>query len=660
MKLIMGLYQQKLRDMNQLLSIAVIMITLLPIISYANSSVSKLTQSPENWATWGGDYAGTRYSELDQINAKNVNKLQLAWTFSTGVLRGHEGGPLVVGDVIYIHTPFPNTVYAIDQKTKSIIWEYTPKQDADATIPEMCCDTVNRGLAYAEGKIFLQQADTILVALDASAILPDRNGDKRINQLDRVIWKVKNGEPKFGMTNTQAPVVMKDKVITGISGGEFGVRGFVAAYDINDGHLVWKGYSMGPDKDMLMDPEKTKTWMNGEMRPVGKNSSLRTWKGDQWKVGGGTTWGWFSYDPDLNLMYYGSGNPGTWNPIQRPGDNKWSTSIWARDVDTGEVKWVYQMTPHDEWDFDGIGEMVLIDQPINKIHPWEWAEESFSKKSKKNIQRKTLVHFDKNGFGYTLDRVTGELLIAEKFNKSVNWAAHINIETGRPHVVNAYSPDVNGEDENTQNICPASLGAKNHQPVAYSPKSKLFYIPGNNMCMDYEPYEVSYTAGQPYVGATLTMMPSGINAKTGQPYDEDDPKKSDLGAFTAWDATQGKIIWSKSEPFAIWSGALATAGDIVFYGTLEGYLKAVDANTGEELYRFKTPSGIVGNVSTWRFQGKQYVGVLSGIGGWSGIGISTDCWGVEDDTSDAGVYRNLSSLTKLGGVLSVFALPDSK
>ena len=611
-------------------------------VSHANYDVSQLIENPKNWATWGGDYAGTRYSQLDQINAENVNNLQLAWTISTGVLRGHEGGPLVINDVIYIHTPFPNTVYAIDQKTQSIIWEYNPGQDADATIPVMCCDTVNRGLAYAEGKIFLQQADTTLVALDTKPKLFDRNGDGKITPKDRVIWGVVNGNPKLGSTNTQAPVVMKDKVITGISGGEFGVRGFIAAYDINDGHLVWKGYSMGPDTDMLMDPENTQTWMNGEMRPVGKNSSLNTWVGDQWKIGGGTTWGWYSYDPDLNLMYYGSGNPSTWNPVQRPGDNKWSMAIWARNVDTGKVKWVYQMTPHDEWDFDGINEMVLVDQEIN------------------DTDRKTLVHFDRNGFGYTLDRVTGELLIAEKFNKSINWATHVNMKTGRPQVVDAYSTEFNGEDVNTENICPAALGSKNQQPVAYSPKTKLFYIPGNNLCMDYEPFEIEYTAGQPYVGATLTMKPSGKDAQTGQPYSNDDSRKHHLGVFTAWDASQGTIVWSKSEPFSVWSGALATAGDIVFYGTLEGYLKAVDAKTGKELYRFKTPSGIVGNVTTWRYQGKQYVGVLSGIGGWAGIGIATGAKEDSDGLGAVGAYRGLNNYTKLGGTLSVFALPDTK
>ncbi|HBA66108.1 MAG: PQQ-dependent dehydrogenase, methanol/ethanol family [Gammaproteobacteria bacterium HGW-Gammaproteobacteria-10] len=598
----------------------------VPAVSQANNEVEKLTKNPANWATWGGNYHGTRYSELKQINTSNVKNLQPAWTFSTGVLRGHEGGPLVVNDVMYIHTPFPNTVYAIDQKTQAVIWEYTPQQDADVTIPVMCCDTVNRGLAYGDGKIFLQQSDTVLTALDAKT-------GKRV-------WSVQNGDPKLGMTNTQAPLVVKDKVITGISGGEFGVRGFLAAYNIRTGELDWKGYSMGPDSDTLINPTKTTTWKDGKVQPVGKDSSTSTWEGDQWKIGGGTTWGWYSYDPQLNLVYYGSGNPSTWNPVQRPGDNKWSMSLWARDADTGEVKWVYQMTPHDEWDYDGINEVALVDQEI------------------KGQMRKTAVHFDRNGFGYTLDRVTGELLVAEKFDKAVNWATHVDMNSGRPQVVSQYSTEYNGEDTNTEGVCPAALGSKNQQPVSYSPQTGYFYISGNHVCMDYEPFEVEYTAGQPYVGATLSMFPAGKDAITGK-----EDGSNNLGQFTAWDATTGKIIWSNKEQFSVWSGSLATAGGVVFYGTLEGYLKAVDAKTGKELYRFKTPSGIIGNVNTWEYNGKQYVGVLSGVGGWAGIGIAAGLDSGEESSNSEGLgavgaYRSLSSYTKLGGTLTVFALPN--
>jgi PQQ-dependent dehydrogenase (methanol/ethanol family) len=586
---------------------------LAPALSTANEELMQLMGDPNNWAIWGGDYGGQRYSKLDEINAQNVGDLRVAWTFSTGVLRGHEGGPLVIGDTVYIHTPFPNKVFAINQKDQSIIWRYEPVQNAEETVPVMCCDTVARGLAYADGKIFLQQADTTLVALDAKT--------------GKEVWKVKNGDPKKGETNTNAPVVMKDKVLTGISGGEFGVRGFVVAYNIDDGSQAWKAYSVGTDEDTLIDPRRT-THL-GE--PVGENSSIDTWEGEQWQIGGGTTWGWYSYDPETNLVYYGSGNPGTWNPVVRPGDNRWSMTIFARDLDTGKAKWVYQMTPHDEWDFDGVNEMILADLEID------------------GDTRKVLVHFDRNGFGYTLDRVTGELLVAEKYDPAVNWATHVDMESGRPEVVAEYSTHQNGEDTNTENVCPAALGSKDQQPAAFSPETGLFYVPTNHVCMDYEPFEVEYVAGQPYVGATLSMFPAGQVTGDGS---------TNLGNFIAWDATKGEIVWSVPEPFSVWSGALATAGDVVFYGTLEGYLKAVDAKTGKELFKFKTPSGIIGNINTWSYNGKQYVGVLSGIGGWAGIGMAAGLTGDTEGLGAVGAYKSLDKYTQLGGVLTVFALPD--
>ncbi|MBT3046792.1 MAG: PQQ-dependent dehydrogenase, methanol/ethanol family [gamma proteobacterium symbiont of Ctena orbiculata] len=574
----------------------------------ANSELLKMQMNANDWVMPNGNYASTRYSELDQINAKNVKDLKVAWTFSTGVLRGHEGGPLVIGDTMYIHSPFPNKVFALDLNDDGrIIWKYEPRQDT-SVIPVMCCDTVNRGLAYGDGKIILSQADTTLVALDA------KTGKK--------VWSVKNGDPSKGETSTAAPMVVKDKVFIGISGGEFGVRGSMTAYNLKDGKLAWRAYSMGPDSDTLLDPKKT-THLG---KPVGKDSGISTWKGDQWKIGGGATWGWYSYDPDLNLMYYGSGNPSTWNPVQRPGDNRWSMTVFARDVDTGIAKWVYQMTPHDEWDYDGINEMILVDQKIN------------------GKMRKALVHFDRNGFGYTMDRASGELLVAEKYDPAVNWATHVDMKTGRPQVVDKYSTQHNGEDFNTTGICPAALGTKDQQPASYSPRTGLFYVPTNHVCMDYEPFQVSYTAGQPYVGATLSMYPA--------------PGGNNLGNFIAWDADKGKIVWSNPEPFSVWSGALSTAGDVVFYGTLEGYLKAVDAKSGKELFKFKTPSGIIGNVNTYMHNGKQYIAVLSGLGGWAGIGMAA---GLTDPTAGlgaVGAYASLSNYTQLGGTLTVFELPN--
>ncbi len=579
----------------------------------ANEGVSKLISDPNNWVLQTGDYFNQRYSKLDQINKDNVKNLKVAWTFSTGVLRGHEGSPIVVGDTMWVHTPFPNIVYALDLNNEGrIMWKYEPKQDP-SVIPVMCCDTVNRGLAYADGKIFLHQADTTVVALDAKT--------------GKEVWKAVNGDPKKGETNTATVLPVKDKVIVGISGGEFGVQCHVTAYDMNTGKKVWRGYSVGTDDQLLVDAEKTMSLG----KPVGKDSSIKTWQGDQWKIGGGCTWGWYSYDPEVNLMYYGSGNPSTWNPAQRPGDNKWSMTLWGRDVDTGMAKWVYQMTPFDEWDFDGINEVILADIDV------------------KGKKRKTAVHFDRNGLGYTLDRHTGELLVAEKYDPVVNWTTGVEMDPakpnyGRPYVVDKYSTAKNGADVNTKGVCPAALGSKDQQPASFSPKTGLFYVPTNHVCMDYEPFKVSYTAGQPYVGATLSMFPAP-NSHGG------------MGNFIAWDAGAGKIVWSKPEPFSVWSGALATAGDVVFYGTLEGYLKAVDPKDGKELYKFKTASGIIGNVMTYSHKGKQYVAILSGIGGWAGIGLAAGLTNPNDGLGAVGGYAGLKNYTALGGVLTVFSLP---
>jgi len=605
----------------------------------ANDELIQLSSDAKNWAMQTGDYANTRYSKLNQINKDNVKNLQVKWTFSTGVLRGHEGGPLVIGDVMYVHTPFPNIVYALDLKNDGkILWKYEPKQDPNV-IPIMCCDTVNRGVAYGDGKIILNQADTTVVALDAKT--------------GKVAWSVKNAETNGskGESGTAAPVVVKDKVLIGVSGAEFGVRGWLAAYNLKDGSLAWKAYSEGPDADTLIDPEKT-THLG---KPVGKDSGTNTWEGEQWKTGGGTTWGWYSYDPKLNLVYYGTGNPSTWNPVQRPGDNRWSMTMMARDADTGVAKWLYQMTPHDEWDYDGINEMILVDgMDVN------------------GAKHDVLVHFDRNGFAYTMDRASGELLVAKKYDPAVNWATEVVMDKasdqyGRPQVVAQYSTQQNGEDTNSTGICPAALGTKDQQPATYSPKTGLFYVPTNHVCMDYEPYKVSYTAGQPYVGATVAMYP---------------PKgEENMGNFIAWDAAKGEIVWSKPELFSVWSGALATDGDVVFYGTLEGYIKAVDKD-GNELYKFKTPSGIIGNINTYEHDGKQYVAVLSGVGGWAGIGLAggllapenAAAWhGAVDQGREqgdeatvvgtaglgaVGGYAALADYTTLGGQLTVFGLPD--
>ena len=627
----------------------------------ANDEVRKLIENPNYWAFPSGDYNNWRYSELDQINNKNASKIVTAWTFSTGRLQGHEGGPLVLppsatglnSDHLFIHSSFPNDVFAINLDDLTITWAFEPQQNEAETVPVMCCDIVNRGLGYSMGQIYLQQADSKLVALNAKT--------------GKVEWSVLNGGdipaskggpygPKQGMTNTNAPHPVKDKVLTGCSGAEFGVRCWIAAYNAKDGSLAWRAFSMGPDRDILFDGSTTSLG-----KPVGKDSSLRTWcvdepgrwknlrtnslagrecakRSDQWKLGGGSVWGWWPVDFDENLVYYGSGNPGTWNPVVRPGDNKWSMTIFARDIDSGVARWVYQMTPHDEWDYDGVNEMILVDMKV------------------KGQQTPALVHFDRNGFAYTMNRKTGALLVAEKYDPSVNWATHVDKKTGYPQVVNAYSTHYNGEDVVSKDICPAALGTKDQQPSAYSPRTNLFYVPTNHVCMTYEPVSYAaggnqYTSGQAYVNANLTMYPAGAVLKNGT---------DNMGNFIAWDADKGKIVWSIPEQWSVWSGALATAGDVVFYGTLDGYAKAIDAKSGKLLWKFKTPSGIIGNFHSWSHKRKQYVGVLSGIGGWAGAVVAIPGLAAAPDEAALGAvggYRKLLNVSRNSGVLMVFSLP---
>jgi PQQ-dependent dehydrogenase (methanol/ethanol family) len=541
------------------------------------------------------NYANTRYSKLDQINTTNAKDLRVAWTMSTGALRGHEGQPLVVGDTLYFESAYPNHVFAVDLDDYHTKWQYTPRQDEFA-VAVACCDLVNRGVGYANGKIIEDALDGTIIALDAAT--------------GHVIWKAKNADPKLGQTLTSAPLIVHDKVIVGISGGEFGVRGSLTAYDLSTGKRVWRAYSMGPDSDVLIGPN-----FKGP-----HNAGISTWRGDDWKLGGGTTWGWYSYDANLNLLYYGTGNPGTWNPSQRPGDNKWSMTIFARNPDTGQAVWAYQMTPHDAWDYDGVNEMILADLSVSPSDPVPG-----------------LVHFDRNGFAYELDRRTGKLLMAKPYDPSVNWATGIG-KDGRPVVNPQYMTKAG---VNVKNICPAAMGNKDEQPASYDEQTGMFIVPTNHNCMDYQAFAVKYKAGFPYVGATLLMYagPGGYR-----------------GAVIGWDPNKGEIVWSDHEKFPAWSGVLSTAGGVAFYGTMDGWFKAIDAKTGSLLYKFHVPSGVIGNPMTFMHGGKQYVAVLTGVGGWAAIGLAA---GLNEPTAGLGAVnaaQDLKNYTNLGGTLMVFSL----
>jgi len=564
-------------------------------------------QGDAEWTSPGRDSALTRYSTLGDINVSNVKNLRNVFTFSMGVNRGQEAAPLVVGNTLYVVSPYPNTLYALDltQPGAPMKWRYDPPQD-EAAQGVACCDVVNRGATYSDGKLYFNTLDGSTVAVDAAT--------------GKEAWRTKLATIQMGETMTMAPLVAKDKVIVGNSGGELGVRGWAIALDKNTGKVVWKAYSTGPDNEVLIGPDFKPHYAQYK----GSDLGVGTWPADMWKQGGGTVWGWVSYDPELNLVYYGTSNPGPWNSTMRPGDNLWTAGIFARDADTGQARWFYQFSPHDLSDYDGVNENILIDLP-----------------SASGAARKALVHPDRNGHIYVIDRVTGELLSAEPFHH-ITSTKGVDLKSGRLIYNEEKRPQPN---KFVKDICPAPPGAKDWQPAAFSHKTGRLYLPHNNLCMDIKETEVGYIAGTPYVGAEVLMKagPGGHR-----------------GAFTAWDIVAGKALWSIKERFPVWSGALVTDGDVAFYGTMDGWFKAVNANTGEPLWQFKTSSGIIGQPTTWRGpDNKQYIGILSGVGGWSGAIVAGDL-DPRDGTAALGfvnAMKDLPSVTTKGGTLYVFALP---
>ena len=558
------------------------------------------------WIRPAKDYASTRYSTLNQINTDNAKNLKLAFTFSTGLTHGHEAAPLVVNNTMYIITPWPNDLYALDltKPGAPMKWVYKP-ETTPAAQGVACCDVVNRGGAYYDGKIYYNLLDNETVAVDANT--------------GKLVWRVKLDDINTGSTMTMAPLVVHDKVIVGNSGGELGVRGWLAALDAKTGKIDWRADNAGPDKDVLIGPRYKPFYASDR----GKDLGVTTWPPGAYKIGGASAWGWISYDPQLNLIYYGPSNPGPWNDSVRPGDNKFTSGVFARDPDTGEAIWYYQFSPHDLYDYDGVNENVLLDLPIG------------------GQTRKVLVHPDRNGYVYVMDRATGQVLSANPF-VPITTSSGVDLKTGALEYVKDKEPVLGKVD---RGLCPAPPGGKDWQPSAFSVRTGLLYIPHNNLCMDKEDVAANYIAGTPYVGSNVRMY----DASPGQG-----------GDFTAWDPVTGKVVWDNPDRFPVWSGALATAGNVVFYGTMEGWFKAVDAMTGKLLWQFKAGSGIIGQPVSYKGpDGKQYIAVLSGIGGWAGAIVAGDL--DPRDPSGAlgfvGATQDLPKYTNMGGMLYVFALP---
>jgi PQQ-dependent dehydrogenase (methanol/ethanol family) len=557
------------------------------------------------WTMPAKDYASTRFSKLAQITPANATRLRAVWTFSTGVLAGHEGQPLVVKNTMYVVTPWPNVLYAFDlgKEGYPLKWKYRPDVSPNA-IGMSCCDVINRGAFYADGKIIYNLLDGHTVAVNAET------GEE--------VWKTAIADLGEGETTPMAPFVVKDRVIVGPAGGEFGIYGFVKALDLKTGKLAWTAHNIGPDADMLVDPATFKPFYD-KGADLGKSS----WPDSAYKTGGAPVWGWMSYDPQLDLLYYGVGNPSPYNAEQRVGDNKWTSSILARRPSDGSLVWAYQTTPHDNWDFDAVSTLILADIKIGgKV-------------------RKALVTFNKNGFQYTLDRATGEVLAAPAYVQ-VNWAKNIDLKTGRP--VLDSTKQTGASKGNVKGVCPSLEGGVSPaSPAAYSPRTGLFYTSTNNMCMDFAATEAQHFRGTPFIGA-------------GTPYYAG--PGGHLGAFMAWNASTGKKVWELKEHFPNWSGALVTAGDVAFYGTLDGWFKAVDAKTGKLLFKQKVGSGIVGNPITYRGpDGRQYVAVYAGIGGdWFLLAGDVRSDDPADVRPPSDPYKDIGRHTSQGGIVWIFGL----
>lgn len=518
--------------------------------------------------SWGMGQEGQRFSKLAQINANTVSRLVPAWSFSFGgeKQRGQESQPLIHDGKMFVTGSY-SRIYALDLKTGTKLWKYEHRLP-DGIMP--CCDVVNRGAALYDNLVIFGTLDAQLVALDQNT--------------GKVVWKEKIGDYAAGYSMTAAPLIAKGLLLTGNSGGEFGIVGRVDARNPRTGELVWTrpmveghmGYKYGKDGKEIE---------NGISGTVNK-----TWPGDLWKTGGAATWLGGTYDPSTGLAYFGTGNPSPWNSHLRPGDNLYSSSTVALDVDTGQIKWSYQGTPHDGWDFDGVNEFITFDMDGKR----------FGGKA------------DRNGFFYVVDAKNGKLENAFPFVKKITWASGIDLKTGRP----IFNPDgrpgdpTKGEDGKkgkTVFSAPAFLGAKNQMPMAYSPQTKLFYVPANEWGMDIWNEPITYKKGSAYLGAGFTIKPN---------FDDY------IGAMRAIDPKTGKIVWEVKNNAPLWGGVMTTAGGLVFYGTPEGYLKAVDAKSGKELWKFQTGSGVVAPPVTWQEGDTQYVAVVSGWGGavplWGG------------------------------------------
>jgi alcohol dehydrogenase (cytochrome c) len=546
-------------------------------------------KTPGDVLSYGLGTQGQRYSPLKQLNTSNVAKLAPVWAFSFGgeKQRGQESQPLVHKGKMFVTASY-SRIFALDAATGKKLWKYEHRLP-EGIMP--CCDVVNRGAALYDNLVIFGTLDAQLVALNADT--------------GEVVWKEKIDDFAAGYSYTAAPLVVQGMVLTGVSGGEFGVVGRVEARDAKTGRLVWVRPTVEGHMGQKFDKDG-KASDNGI-----SGTTNKSWPGDLWKTGGAATWLGGTYDAKTGLAYFGTGNPAPWNSHLRKGDNLFSCSTVAIDVKTGQIKWHYQNTPNDGWDFDGVNEFVTFDMDGKRVGG----------------------KADRNGFFYVNDASSGQLINAFPFVRKVTWATGIDLKTGRPNYVadnRPGDPTAGGDGKQGKTVfsAPSFLGGKNQMPMAYSPDTGLFYVPANEWGMDIWNEPVTYKKGGAYLG-------SGFTIKT--------LNDEYIGALRAVDPKTGKIVWEQKNPAPLWGGVLTTAGNLVFWGTPEGYLQAADAKTGKILWQFQTGSGVVAPPITWQQNGEQYVGVASGWGG------AVPLWGGE-------VAKRVNFLEQ-GGSMWVFKLP---
>ena len=523
---------------------------LMKSVAFAAALGAASLASAQSWPVYGGDTGNQRYSQGSQITPANVSKLNVKWALQLGSNRSQESSPILVGDTLYVTSSFgPKNVFAVNAKTGEVRWKWSPEMPKGVE-QYACCDVNSRGVSYSDGKIFVGRLDAKVTALDAKT--------------GKEVWTQTVVDYTQGSVITSPPVVAKNVIITGFGGGEYGVRGALVALDQSTGKEVWRTYTV----------------------PVGNEKNADTWKGDTGKTGGGAAWNVGSYDPKLNLVYYGTSNPGPWTAIVRGNDssdigkftNLYTASVIAMNPDTGNIVWHYQFTPHDAWDYDGVNELVFADLPVDgKTTP-------------------VIMQANRNGFFYVIDRANGKLISAKNFVPT-NWATGIDLKTGMP-IETANNEKRPRLKKWAKDICPNLVGGKNWMPMSYNPKTGLVYIPTMNLCMDLEGIQEEYKRGQFYLGVNFDLDKAGPGGY--------------LGGLKAWDPVAQKEVWFNKDDLPFNGGTMTTTTGLVFAGDIKGMFRAMDAKTGKELWKFNTGSGISAAPISYTLDGKQYVAVTSG------------------------------------------------